>query len=56
MSRQKPRPVRAERWISRSIAVKKNDRLYRPVSESTVERRIAASRERRCSRAMTVAT
>ena len=50
------RPVREERWISRSTAAKKKARLKRPVSESTVERRIAACRERRCSRAMYEAT
>ena len=38
------------------MAAKKNVRLKRPVSGSTVERRIAASRARRCSRPMTMAT
>ena len=56
ISRQKPRPDRALRAISRSIAAKKNDRLNRPVSESTVDSRIAASRVRRWARAMTIAT
>ena len=50
------RPDRVDRWISRSTAAKKNARLKRPVSESIVERRMAASRERRCSRAMYDAT
>ena len=55
ISRQKPRPDRALRAISRSTAAKKKVRLNRPVSGSTVDSRIAASRARRCSRAMTIA-
>ena len=56
ISRQKPRPDRALRAISRSTAAKKNVRLNSPVRGSIVDRRIAASRARRCSRAMTIAT
>ena len=44
------------RAISRSMAAKKKVRLKSPVSESTVDRRMAASRVRRCARAMTIAT
>jgi len=54
--RQNPRPERAQRAISRSIAAKKKLRLKSPVSGSTADNRMAASRARRCSRAMTVAT
>ena len=37
ISSPKRRPMRDERWISRSTAAKKKARLNRPVSESTVE-------------------
>ena len=55
ISRQNPRPERALRAISRSRAAKKKPRLNSPVSGSMVDRRMAASRVRRCSRAMTIA-
>jgi hypothetical protein len=56
INRQKPRPERPLRAISRSTAANRKARLKSPVRASMVDSRMAASRDRRCSRATTIAT